>query len=173
MRFAQFEEALIQLFSIKESHLGAFRGRLRHLRSLGIPIVAKRGSGNTAVYKSKDLVVTFVALALQALGSTPTVSAQIATFSARYFEKPRPGGKDTFLIVMHTLATRAEFVNWMIKTAPTVESSSLTMNTFGEETYAFFALGVAEAGKFVTGPKVIASAVINLSEHFKKLPKET
>jgi len=140
---------------------------------LGIPSIPKRGSGNTAIYRRKDLVVTFVALALQTLGSTPTVSAQIAKFAARYFEKPRTGEKDTFLVVMHTSEARSEFVGWLIKAAPTVERASLTMNPFGGDTYAFFVLGAEEAGRFVTGPKVVASSLINLSEHFEALPKET
>jgi hypothetical protein len=173
MQYGQFEEALVQMFSIKEGHLGAFRARLRHLRSLGVPSIPKRGSGNTAIYMPKDLVITFVALALQALGSNPTISAQIATFSARYFEKLRSGEKDTFLVIMHTSEPREEFVGWLIKAAPTVDRASLTMNPFGGDTYAVIVLGAAEAGRFVTSAKAVASSVINLSEHFKALPKET
>jgi hypothetical protein len=172
MQYGQFEEALVRMFSIKEANMGAFRARLRHLRRLGIPNIPKQGSGNTAIYKPKDLVITFVALALQTLGSAPTISAQIAKFSARYFEKLRSREEDTFLVVMHTSEARSEFVGWLIKSAPTVERASLTMNPFGGDTYAFFVLGAAEAGRFVTGPKAVASSVINLSEHFKARPKE-
>jgi hypothetical protein len=173
MQYRQFEEALVQRFSIKEDHLGAFRARLRHLRSLGIPSIPKRGSGNTAIYRPKDLIVTFVALALQTLGSTPAISAQIATFSARYLEKLRSGEKDTFLVVMHTSEAREEFVRWLIKEAPTVDRASLTMNPFGGDTYAFIVPGAAVAGRFVTSANAVASSVINLSEHFKAPPKGT
>jgi hypothetical protein len=173
MQYGQFEAALVQMFSIREANLGAFRARLRHLRSLGIPNIPKRGSGNTAIYRRKDLAVTFVALALQALGSAPTVSAQIATFSARYFEKLRSREEDTFLVVMHTSEARSEFIGWLMKSAPNVERASWTVNSLGGDTYAFIVLGAAEAGRFATNAKAVASSVINLSERFKALPKET
>jgi hypothetical protein len=173
MQYRQFEEALVQMFSIREANLGAFRARLRHLRRLGIPNIPKRGSGNTFIYRMEDLFTTFVALALQTLGSAPTISAQIARFSARYFKKLRSGEKDTFLVVMHASEARTEFVGWLIKAAPTVDRASLTMNSFGGDTYAFIVLGATEVGRFVTGAKAVASSVINLSAHFKALPKGT
>jgi hypothetical protein len=92
------------MFSIGEANLSAFRARLRHLRSLGIPNIPKHGSGRTAIYRRKDLVVTFVALALQTLGSAPTISAKIATFSARYFEKLKSREEDMIIacsVTMH------------------------------------------------------------------------
>jgi hypothetical protein len=172
MQYGQFEEALVKIFSIGEANLDAFRARLRHLRSLGVPNIPKLGSGNTAIYRRKDLVVTFVALALETLGSTPTISAQIAKFSARYFQKLRSTEGDTFLVVMHTSEPRHEFIGWLIKSAPTVERSSLTVNSLDGDTYAFFVLGAAEAGRLATNAKAVASSVINLSERFKAPPKE-
>jgi hypothetical protein len=167
MQYGEFEEALVQKFSIKEDQMGAFRARLRNLRSLGIPNIAKRGSGNTAYYRQKDLVVTFVALALQTLGSTPTVSTQIAKFSARHFEKLRSREEDTFLVVLHASETRDEIINWLLKAVPFVERASVTINSFGGETYAFIVPGATEAGRFATYSKAVASSVINLSTPFQ------
>ena len=172
MQYAQFEEALVQIFSIRETDLGAFRARLRHLRNLGIPNIPKRGSGNTVYYRRKDLLVTFVALALQSLGSAPTISAEIATFSARYLEKLGSQEEDTFLVVMHTSEARSEFIGWLVKSAPTVKRASLSENSIGGETYAFIVIGAAEAARFATNTKALASSVINLSEPFKALPRK-
>lgn len=172
MQYGQFEEALVEMFSIGEANLSAFRARLRHLRSLGIPNIPKHGSGRTAIYRRKDLVVTFVALALQTLGSAPTISAKIATFSARYFEKLKSREEDTFLVVMHTSEARSEFIGWLMKSAPTVERASWTVNSLGGDTYAFFVLGAAEAGRLATNAKAVASSIINLSERFKAFPSK-
>jgi hypothetical protein len=46
-------------------------------------------------------------------------------------------------------------------------------NPLGGDTFACVILGAEKAGRFVTGAKTVASSVINLSEHFKALPRET
>jgi hypothetical protein len=163
MQYGQFEEALVHMFSIDEERLGAFQARLRHLRGLGIPNIPKRGSGNTVYYREKDLLATFVALAVQTLGSTPTVSAQIANFSTRYFEKLKSKKEDIFLIVMHSSKTRGEFTSWLIKVAPDVERASLAINPLGGDTYAFIVAGATKAGSLATDSMAVASSVINLS----------
>ena len=173
MQYGQFEEALVQMFAIRETNLGAFRARLRHLRSLGIPKIPKRGSGNTAIYRMEDLLATFVALALQTLGSTPTISAEIAKFAAQYFEKLRSKDEEIFLVVTNTSDPNPEIIRKLTKSPPSVKSMFWTMNPLGGDTYAFIVLGAAEAGRFATNAKAVASSVINLSERFKALPKET
>jgi len=173
MQYGQFEEALVQMFAIKEANLGAFRARLRHLRSLGIPKIPKRGSGNTAIYRMEDLLTTFVALALQTLGSTPTISAEIAKFAAQYFEKLRSKDEEIFLVVTNTSDPNPEIMGKLTKSPPSVKSMFWTMNPLGGDTFAFIVLGAAEAGRFATDAKTVASSVINLSERFKALPKET
>jgi hypothetical protein len=60
-----------------------------------------------------------------------------------------------------------------MKSAPNVERASWTVNSLGGDTYAFIVLGAAEAGRFATNAKAVASSVINLSERFKALLKET
>jgi hypothetical protein len=160
------------MFSIGEPNLNAFRARIRHLRTLGIPDIPKRGSGHTAIYKPNDLAVTFVALALQALGSAPMISAQIAKFAARHFRKLTSGDEDTYLVVMHTSEARSEFIGWLIKSAPDVERASWTVNSLGGDTYAFIVLGATEVGRLATSTKAVASSIINLSERFRALPRK-
>src|SRR5215471_14531826 len=110
MQYGQFEEALVQMFSIREASLGAFRARLRHLRKLGIPNIPKRGSGNIVIYKVEDLFTTFVALALQTLGSTPVISAVIANVAARYFKRLGFEEEDIFLVVMNITEPTADHI---------------------------------------------------------------
>jgi hypothetical protein len=171
MQYGQFEKALVQTFAVGEANLDAFRARLRHLRNLGIPKIPKQGSGITAIYRMEDLFSTFIALALQTLGSGPARSAQIATFSVRNFKKLKSSKQDSFLVVMHTSETREEFVGRLLKSAPTVERALPTVNALGGDTYAIIVLGAADASRLATDAKAIASSMINLSERFRALPK--
>jgi hypothetical protein len=167
MQYGQFEEALVRMFSIDETNLNAFRARLRHLRDLRIPNIPKRGSGNTFSYRREDLLVTFVALALQTLGSTPTISAIIAAGVARQFHWLQ-GEKDVFLVV----ANIPESIEDTPRIMPGVRGSGWINNPFGGSTFTCIVVGAAEAGNFVTSTKTIASSVINLSERFRALPKD-
>jgi hypothetical protein len=178
MQYGQFEKALVEVFSIKEDNLGAFRARLRHLRSLGVPEIPKRGSGNTAIYKAEDLLATFVALALQTLGSTPTISAEIAKFAIQHFGKLRSEAKEIFLVVTNTSESRGPSSSnhnhlVRLKAPPGVRSMFLTTNPVGGgTTSAFMIVGAEEAGKFATNARVLASSMINLSARFEALPGE-
>ena|SRR6267154_2497832 len=171
MQYRQFEEALVQMFSIREASLSAFRARLRHLRKLGIPNIPKRGSGNTFVYRVEDIFTTFVALALQTVGSAPAISAVIANAAARYFTRLGLEEQDIFLVVMNLPEPTPE--NIVDLTIPLgVQTMCWMKNPLGGDTFACVILGTEKAGRFVTGAKTVASSVINLSEHFKALPKE-
>jgi len=180
MQYGQFEKALAEVFSIKESNLGAFRARLRHLRNLGVPEIPKRGSGNTAIYKTEDLLATFVALALQTLGSTPTISAEIAKFAIQHFGKLRSQDEEIFLVVTNASEERVPSKGKRVpsnpdnlvrlKAPPGVRSMFLTTNPLGGDTLAFIIVGAEEAGKFATNARVLASSMINLSARFEALP---
>jgi hypothetical protein len=172
MQYRQFEEALVQMFSIREASLGAFRARLRHLRKLGIPNIPKRGSGNIVIYRVEDLFTTFVALALQTLGSTPTISAMIANAAARWLRRLAFEKEDIFLVVMNLPDPTPENIGDF--TMPLgVQTMCWIKNSLGGDTFACVIQGAEKVGRFVTGTKAVASSVINLSEHFKALPKET
>jgi hypothetical protein len=172
MQYAQFEEALAQMFSIREANLGAFRARLRHLRKLGIPNIPRRGSGNTLAYRREDLFSTYIALALQALGSSPTVAALIARLTARHLQRLRSWEEELFLIVTNVPDPTPKNIGDTIMPPPGAQSISWIDNPFGGSTIACVVSGAAEAGRFVTSAKAVASSVINLSENFKALPKQ-
>jgi hypothetical protein len=171
MQYREFEEVLIQMLGINEAGLGAFRGRLRHLRNLGIPNVPKRGSGNAVSYKKEDLFTTLIALTLQTLGSAPVVSAILARKAAGHIYL-LGGVKEVFLIVGNFPDPAPGNIEDIPGIEPGVLGFSWIKNQFGGDTYSCVVLGAAEAGKIVTSTKTIACSVINLSERFKKLPED-
>jgi hypothetical protein len=172
MQYRQFEEALVRTFSIKEANLGAFRARLRHLRRLGIPNIPRHGSGNTATYRIEDVFSAFVALALQTLGSNPTVSAMIARVATQFVERLISEKEELFLIVTNFPEPDPENIGETPVPPPGVQRFCWINNPIGGSTYACIVSGAAEAGKFATHVNTVASSIINLSERFKALSKD-
>jgi hypothetical protein len=168
MQYRQFEEALVQMFGIDDANLGAFRARLRHLRTLGIPDVPKRGSGNSVLYRSEEVFLTFVALVLQSLGSAPSVAVLIASITAKYLPRLKSGENNLFLVVARVPDSVLDTPGYM----PGVQGISWINNSFGGPTFTCVVAGSAEAGKVVTHVKTIAAIIINLSERFAALPSE-
>jgi hypothetical protein len=186
MQYSQFEKILAEIFSIKEKGLGAFRARLRHLRNLGVPNIPKRGSGNTFVYKTSDLLTTLVALELQALGASPTVSAELATFARRCVELVERSEADVFLLA--TNVPGEELIEHRSTTNPPAFAkppsgtakiklglwgSLFLKNPVGGHFQALIVVGSDQAGDIVTKKNVLGSWIINLSIHFRALPKES
>jgi hypothetical protein len=188
MQYSQFEKILADTFSIKEKGLGAFRARLRHLRNLGVPDIPKRGSGNTVIYKTADLLTALVALELQAIGWAPAVSAELATFARVYFDLVEWSDADVFLLA--TNVPGGELIEDRVRTKPSKfekppsGSAKVTLrrgitgymslrNTVGGSFQALVVVGSEEAGKIVTEKNVLGSWLINLSMHFRALPKES
>src|SRR6185312_7244014 len=99
MQYREFEQALVEMFSVDETYLSAFRARLRHLRKLGVPDVPKRGSGNASSYSQGHLFITSVALTIETLGYTPTTSALIAAQAGRQLDWIADEKQDVFLLV--------------------------------------------------------------------------
>lgn len=166
MQRKEFEEALIHMLGISAAGLGAFRGRLRHLRTLGIPDVPKRGSGNAVTYRKEDLFTTLIALALHSLGFAPTTSAIIARQAAR--NAYLLGGESEVFLIVANIPRSAD--------APGIElgvrSFNWLKNNSGGDTYSCIVVGADHAGKIATKTNTIACSVINLSERFKALASD-
>ncbi len=69
-------------------------------------------------------------------------------------------------------SSKPEYVQ-RLKAPPGIKSMFYTINPLGGDTFAFIVVGAAEAGRFATNAKVLASSMINLSERFSALPKDT
>jgi hypothetical protein len=185
MQYSQFEKILADVFSVNEKNLGAFRARLRHLRNLDMPRVPKRGSGNTVIYKPIDVISAFVALELQALGSSPAISVDLARFAGEHFEKTKSGGGDVCLVIANTpsysdvsgssnLAPAKEGDPLFPGAPATVKAARAVTNPLGGRTIAFVVVGsLAEVVSFLEGTRALGISMINMSERFRALPRET
>jgi hypothetical protein len=116
----------------------------------------------------EDLFSTFVALALQTLGSNPTVSALIARFAAQHLERLRSEKEELFLIVTNVPNLQPDSTIPL----PCTLRFCWIKNSINATTFACIVSGAAEVGRFATHANIVASSVINLSQRFKALPKE-
>jgi len=80
--YAVVESALAKAVGIPASDRPAFAARLRHLRNLGVP-KTKPGSGKRLSYARSDVEQMFVALLLESLGCSPTVSVKASEVATR------------------------------------------------------------------------------------------
>jgi hypothetical protein len=85
MRYQDLEAALADLHLISEDERGAFRARLRVLRDMGVPKVAKPGKGSKVEYDFDHLWETAFALALERFGLPPGRASRVAE-AARKFD---------------------------------------------------------------------------------------
>ena len=88
----QIEAALPESTRIPEAELGAFRAKLRHLRSLGIPVVKNVGSGHRAQFSRFDALTMRLALELSAFGIKPTSVAKLTAAEALKHLKQHDAG---------------------------------------------------------------------------------
>jgi hypothetical protein len=166
MQRREFEEALIEALGISEAGLGAFRGRLRHFATLGVPNVPKRGTGNSITYRKEDLFTTLVALALHSLGFAPTTSAIIAEKAARNIELLH--GEDEVFLIVANIPKYADPPGIELG----VRGFGWLKNKSGGNTYSCIVVGAKHVGKIVTKTKTVACSLINLSERFRALPND-
>jgi hypothetical protein len=163
MHYRQFEKILIDVFSIDDSALGAFRARLRHLRTLGVPNTPKRGSGNPTSYRRVDLFMTSIALALETLGMTPTISALISKKAAEHVQS----AEETELFLVVASLSHSDF------DTPVPMPGMLRfgwLNTELGQTFSCVVEGAQKTKTIATSFKTAACVVMNLSEKLKALP---
>jgi hypothetical protein len=97
VRYSDVENALKDVLRIKQPDVGAFRARLRHLRNLDLPRVAKAGSGRAADYSSNNVLEMLLALELENAGVKPERAATVSQSMVRLFAKHH--GKDCYVAV--------------------------------------------------------------------------
>ena len=98
LRYNHIEAALAELTGVKPKDMGAFRGRLRHLRNIGLPRLPNPGSGMPIAYTRPQVLEMLLALELEnKVGRTPKAAvllAQSITHQAPYGQHV---GKDCHL----------------------------------------------------------------------------
>jgi hypothetical protein len=92
------ESALARACLIPPDGIGAFRGRLRHLRSLGIPKVQKVGSGNRVRLSRSDVLTMRLALEFSRFNVKPTAISGLTALALEEFDWKKDNG-EIFLIV--------------------------------------------------------------------------
>ena len=84
---------------IEPKDMGAFRGKLRHLRNIGIPHIPKPGRGQNVTYSNWHALEMFFALRLQALGIGPRNAVIGATTAVRQIRKDPDNGEHLCLVI--------------------------------------------------------------------------
>jgi hypothetical protein len=97
----QIESALARVCRIPAADLGAFKGKLRHLRSLGIPKVESVGSGYRVQFSRFDALTMRLALELSMFGVKPSAVAGLTGDALKHLKKhdETTGGNDVYFIV--------------------------------------------------------------------------
>jgi hypothetical protein len=83
LQYRHVESALVRLFGVDNSHIGAFKARIRHLRNLGVPHIVKPGSGDRVEYTRVNVAEMALALELERFGKPPREAAWMAAHFAR------------------------------------------------------------------------------------------
>lgn len=74
--YARVKSALAKIFDVEDAQEGAFRGRLKHFRKLGIP-AENPGKGTRLQYSASDIFQLLICLELSEFGIDPTLIVEI------------------------------------------------------------------------------------------------
>jgi hypothetical protein len=104
--YAQVESALARVFDLEDAQEGAFRGRLKHFRKLGIP-AENPGKGARLRYSASDIFQLLICLELSEFGIDPTLIVKIVQshwadrsgFLAAIARAKRDRRKDHFVLI--------------------------------------------------------------------------
>jgi hypothetical protein len=122
--YAEVEAVLAQIHSVTpEVQRGAFRGRLKHLQTLGVPLEANPGKGKRIDYTREQIIQISLALELAEFGIDPK---KIAKFVKDNFESIN----DHFIAKDALAQYRATY-----ETDEDENISSILKESFGENIY--------------------------------------
>lgn len=117
--YAQVERILAELHAQPPSRLPAFRGRLKYLRKLGVPLEEGPGKGTRFQYSREHLYQMALGLELTQLGIGPDISAEMAKYQwpklHKHFRRAEKHEGPFFLMLL------PEFISW--NSAPDVEAT--------------------------------------------------
>ena len=98
MRYKDVETALAELMNVRPTDMGAFRGRLRHLRNIGLPRLPQSGSGRAINYSPRHVLAMFLALQFEEAGQTAGNAALVAESIVR--QLPHTDGEDCYVCII-------------------------------------------------------------------------
>jgi hypothetical protein len=100
LRYKDVETALAEVMHVKPRDMGAFRGRLRHLRNIGLPRLPKSGSGRAIDYSPRHALEILLALELENAGQTARKAAFVAESMMRQSLYGQHDGEDCYVCVV-------------------------------------------------------------------------
>jgi hypothetical protein len=99
LRYKNVEAALVDVAGVKPKAIGAFRGKLRHLRNLGLPQLPASGSGKHITYSRHQVLEMLVAIQLENIGHKPESIAILSQSIVRQSPYGQHEGKDCFIVL--------------------------------------------------------------------------
>ena len=102
LRYKHVEAALVRYFDVPEQQLGAFRARIRYLRKIGVPDLAKVGSGSQLTYSREQAIEMMLALQVSQLGASPKWFASTKRVQPDFLDKisAHPKRGDAFSVII-------------------------------------------------------------------------
>jgi hypothetical protein len=97
LRYKEIETSLAEIMRVESKDMGAFRGRLRHLRNIGLPRLPKSGSGRAIDYTPRHALEMLLALRLENAGQTPANAALVAASMVRQSPYGQHKGEDAYV----------------------------------------------------------------------------
>src|ERR1700722_14723633 len=96
----EVETALANVMNVKPKDIGAFRGRLRHLRNIGLPRLPKIGSGRAIDYSDRQPLEMLLALELEEAGQTARNAALVGDSLVRQSPRGQYRGGDCYACIL-------------------------------------------------------------------------
>jgi hypothetical protein len=104
-RYREVEAALVAALQISQENLGAFRGRLQHLRAQGVPDLPRTGKGTMTQYGREHVLQMLVALELERIGIAPRAAAMGACSIVRVVANRPPVSREHVFIALDSPTT--------------------------------------------------------------------
>jgi hypothetical protein len=100
LKYKHVEAALVDVARVKPKAVGAFRGKLRHLRNLGLPQVPSSGSGKHVIYSRRQVLEMLVAIELENIGHKPdSIAVALSQSIVRQSPYGQHEGKDCYIVL--------------------------------------------------------------------------
>jgi len=115
LRYGHIEAALAKVLDVKEEGMGAFRARVRYLRTIRVPSVVGPGKGKIIAYEPRHALEILLALELQNVGQSPAAAAALTGTILRQYDEH--DARDLLALVEPSTASRAPAVKLYFGTA--------------------------------------------------------
>jgi len=124
LRYKQVEAALADIANVKPRAMGAFRGKLRHLRNIGLPRLPSPGTGQRIPYSRRQVFEMLLAIELEKMGQAPKSAAMLAQSIVRQAPNGQHQGQDFYVAIGHDQAAAYTAAYGMPSLSKAIENAS-------------------------------------------------